>query len=269
MIRRTLSLLHSGGPAALIRAVERRMARHRLQSYRAAKPLVKGRRGLEIGGPSDLFAAGGPLPLYPLAGSLDNCNFSASTVWEGRIIEGQTFVYDRRRPPGRQFIAEAGDLEPIAANTYDFVLSSHTLEHAANPLRALRAWMRVLKDDGGLVLILPHYEGTFDHRRPVTTLQHLIDDEQRGTREDDLTHLDEILARHDLSRDPAAGDLSAFTARSMRNAENRCLHHHVFDTALVADMLGTAGLALEVIERLPPYHIVAVARPIAATGQGG
>ncbi len=222
---------------------------------------------MEIGGPSDLFAAGGPLPLYPLMARLDNCNFSATTVWEGQIREGLTFIYDSHRAPGRQYIAEAADLSLIAAKTYDVVLSSHTIEHSANPLRALREWLRVLKDDGALVLVVPHKDGTFDHRRPLTTLAHLIEDDTQGTSEDDLTHLDEILACHDLALDPAAGDAAAFAARSARNAENRCLHHHVFDTALVAEMLQAVGLEIAAIERVPPYHIIAVAQKVQPFGR--
>lgn len=243
-----------------MRAVGRRISSRRRESYRSARPLVSGRVGLEIGGPSDLFAAGGPLPLYPLMARLDNCNFSPTTIWEGEIREGLTFVSDPRRAPGRQYIAEAADLSPIAAKAYDVVLSSHTIEHCANPLRARREWVRVLKDDGALVLVVPHKDGTFDHRRPVTMLEHLIEDEAKGTTEDDLTHLDEILACHDLALDPAAGDAAAFAARSARNADNRCLHHHVFDTALVAAMLQAVGLQVDAIERVPPYHIIAVAR---------
>jgi SAM-dependent methyltransferase len=260
VIRKSLSVLQTRGPAGLIRAVGRRFSSRRLKSYRAARRLVSGKTGLEIGGPSDLFAAGGPLPLYPLVTSLDNCNFSATTIWEGQIREGLTFRSDARRAPGRQYIAEAANLSAIASGSYDVVLSSHTIEHSANPLRALREWLRVLKDNGGVVLVVPHKEGTFDHRRPLTTLEHLIEDEKRETKEDDLTHLDEILALHDLALDPGAGDARAFAARSARNAENRCLHHHVFDTTLVAEMLHLLGLQIDAIERVPPYHIVAVAR---------
>ena len=40
--------------------------------------------------------------------------------------------------PGYQYIAEANDLRMIESGTYHFVLSSHTIEHTAKPLRALR-----------------------------------------------------------------------------------------------------------------------------------
>lgn len=222
--------------------------------------LVKGANGLEIGGPSTTFRRGGCLPIYPYAANVDNCNFASTTIWEGKITAGRNFVFDARKPPGTQYISEATSLEGLDDKIYDFVLSSHTIEHTANPLRALREWVRVLRRDGVVVLLVPHRDHTFDHRRPVTALQHLIDDERAGKQEDDLTHLEEILSLHDLERDPLAGTSSQFRQRSERNFENRCLHHHVFDTALVAQAANE--LRLQILHLVPvrPHHIVLVAQ---------
>lgn len=191
-----------------------------------------------------MFGVNELLPVYRDVASLDNVNFSRQTVWEGSIESGNTFIFNPKRSPGRQFIAEASALIGIGAGSYDAVISSHTLEHAANPLATLREWMRVLKDGGSLVMVVPHKDGTFDHRRPVTTLAHLRADDRDGVDEDDQTHLAEVLALHDLDRDGGAGDRQAFEARSRRNHENRCLHHHVFDTALVIQMVDAAGLQI-------------------------
>jgi SAM-dependent methyltransferase len=195
---------------------------------------------------------------------LDNCNFSSQTIWEGRIAEDGAFLSDPLRPSGRQYIAEATDLREVADGSYDLVLSSHTLEHSANPLRALAEWRRVLADDGALIVVLPHKDGTFDHRRPTTTLEHLKDDERSGTDETDLTHLDEILELHDLARDPGAGDATSFEARSRDNATNRALHHHVFDTALAVAVLDDARFQIEAVEPVEPFDIFVVARKRAA-----
>lgn len=259
-IAKSLSLLKTRGPAGFVNAVGRHLLQRRLRCFPLVRTLLSGKNGLEIGGPSDLFARGGRFPLYAIVGSLDNCNFSRHTVWEGAIEEGATFTYDARHAPGRQYILEAVDLSPIPASRYDFVLASHTLEHVANPLRALREWRRTLKPGGVLVLVLPDKEETFDHRRRVTAIAHLIEDYEHGTGEDDLTHVPEILECHDLTRDPPAGDVAAFKARSEQNASNRCLHHHVFDGGLVTAAIEWTGLDLLAIEYAAPYHIVAVAR---------
>lgn len=224
------------------------------------KRLVAGKPALEIGGPTALFGRDSLLPVYAVIARLDNTNFSTQTIWEGTLRAGAPFHYDPRQPIGTQYIMEAADLATIDTGRYGVLLSSHTLEHVANPLPALREWRRVLNDDGVVVLVLPHKEGTFDHRRPVTTLAHLIHDEERGTTEDDQTHLPEILALHDLALDPQAGDRVAFSARSLRNAENRCLHHHVFDTRTAIEMVDRAGFQILEAEAALAHHIFIVAR---------
>ena len=226
----------------------------------AVRAAVLDRTGLEIGGPSGVFLARGILPAYPHAARIDNVNFAGVTAWETDLRDGGEFRFDERRPPGRQFLREATDLHDVPDSSYDFLLSSHCLEHVANPLAALREWRRVVRPDGRLVLILPDPRRTFDHRRPVTTLAHLQSDFDRHTGEDDLTHLEEILALHDLHRDVPAGTSEQFRARSLRNAENRCLHHHVFDSALQRAILEAAGWVVEATECVRPLHLVALAR---------
>jgi SAM-dependent methyltransferase len=263
MSNRLASVLKSRGLSGAIRAVAGRVFTPRARCFRESGPLLARKVGLEIGGPSSLFSRRGLFRVYAVVGGLDNCNFAPNTIWEGVIREGSTFRYDEHHEPGRQYILEASDLAGIPSNTYDFILSSHTLEHTANPLRALQEWLRVLKEHGLLVLVLPHKDGTFDHRRPVTPLAHLIEDFERGTTEEDLTHLPEILALHDLSRDPEAGEFADFKTRSERNVENRCLHHHVFDSAAVVRLIDHLGLELHAVEPVRPYHIFAVAEKLS------
>lgn len=242
--------------------ISRSLFAPKAHSFNSCEALLKDAAGIEIGGPSSIFSRKGLLPVYPIVDRLDNCNYSCTTVWGDITSEGVTYQYDDKHAPGYQYIAEQTDLSMISSGTYDFVLSSHTIEHTANPLRALHEWIRVLKETGVLVIIVPHKDGTFDHRRPVTLLEHLIDDFRNETAEDDLTHLPEILEFHDLARDPAAGDYVAFEERSKRNIENRCLHQHAFNTTLVVELLDHLGLQIHAIEPLRPSHIIAVAQKL-------
>lgn len=208
--------------------------RWRLPFRREYQAAVESKYGIEIGGPSSVFST--VLPLYQCVRGLDGVNFAADTVWEGHIQEGQTYRYFGDGA-GHQYISDATDLSQIPTAHYDFLLSSNCLEHVANPFKALLEWKRVIKPGGGFVLVLPNKDSNFDHRRPVTALSHLLDDFERDMGEDDLTHLEEILALHDLQRDPPAGDLEHFRQRSLQNLSNRTLHHHVFDAALIEAML--------------------------------
>ena len=199
---------------------------------------VAGRRGIEIGGPSLFFDIS--LPLYREVSSLDGVNFSRQTIWEGDIDASMDFCYRKKRL-GQQVIAEAADISTVESGSYDFVLSCHSLEHVANPLKALREWNRVLKPGGFLIIALPNKGSNFDHNRPTTLFSHLVSDEQSNIDERDLTHLPEILKLHDLKRDKAAGTFETFKNRSLDNFSNRGLHHHVFDQALLRECLSSTG----------------------------
>ena len=262
LLRRIHSKLKTEGLDGLLRVAYRRISPYRPPGFKLCTPLFENKVGLEIGGPSDMFKRKGSLPIYPVAGRIDNCNFGHQTVWEGSIKEGSTFRYDKNRPPGTQYVAEAGQLGDIASSTYDFVLSSHMLEHSANPLKALTEWIRVLKEGGLLVLLLPHRDTTFDHRRPITTLDHLIQDFEQGTTEADMTHLEEILKLHDLSKDPEAGTPEQFAERSRKNFENRCLHQHVFDTQLAVEVVNHSGLQILAVDAFRPDNILLMAKKI-------
>jgi SAM-dependent methyltransferase len=239
--------------------VMRRVFHRRVSSLKKFQADVDHKFGLEIGGPSSIFSATGALPIYRYMAGLDNCVFSSETVWEGSRAEGYTFAYHPGKKNGFNFIREATELTDIADHKYDFILSSHSLEHTSNPFKALKEWTRVVKNHGAFVVILPDYRRTFDHRRPPTPLRHMIDDYEKGTEEADLSHLSEILELHDLSLDPWAGTMENFRKRSLRNFENRCLHHHVFDEINSRELLAAAGLTIDVQELIGPNHIVMLA----------
>jgi len=230
----------------------------RVRCLDAVLPFVEGKAGLEIGGPSVVFEAGlRPLPIYPRVGSLDNCDLSSETTW---ATHAESYVFHPRKAPGRNIFRDASNLSSIADNAYDFVLSSHNLEHFANPIKALEEWKRVTRPGGALILVLPNYSKTFDRRRTPTTVDHMFEDFERGTGEDDLTHLPEILDKHDLIMDPGVGSAEAFRRRSLDNFNNRCLHHHVFDEANSRELLTRCGMEVLAVETAPTCHIFLLAR---------
>lgn len=231
----------------------------RAKSRRKFQTAVAGKAGLEIGGPSAVFGDFGELPLYRYVSSLDNCVYSEETIWEGQRSEGKTFQYHAGKPNGQNFICEATNLSSISDSSYDFLLSSHNLEHISNPIKALKEWIRVVRRNAPIIILLPDYRRTFDHNRRPTPVSHMLEDFILEKNETDLTHLDEILALHDLSRDRAAGGWVQFKERSLRNPENRCLHHHVFDENNSVELLGVVGLSVLAAEVSKPFHIIILA----------
>jgi O-antigen/teichoic acid export membrane protein/SAM-dependent methyltransferase len=240
--------------------------RRQLGSIADYRSHLQSKRGLEIGGPSAVLADTGPVPIYDILESLDNCSFSSSTIWTGEVKEGNTFFYHPGKQPGTQIICDATDMQPIKDSSYECVLACHCLEHVANPLRALAEWTRILKNDGLLLLILPHKDATFDWRRPTTPLAHMIEDYQNAMGEEDLTHLPEILELHDLSRDQKAGTKEQFRRRCLSNYLNRAMHHHAFDTKTALTTIDHIGLQIVRVDNLRPFHIIILAsrtdRPI-------
>lgn len=245
------------------RKVIERVWRPRCKCADLCRSYVGGGRGLEIGGPSRFFSGIGQIPLYDVAAQIDGLNFSSETVWATTSGEDQPFVFGKK-VLGRQFVREASHFPDIDTGTFDFVLSSQAIEHMANPLRGLCEWARVLREGGVLVLVVPHKDATFDHRRPVTTLEHILEDFSNDMGEDDETHIPEVLELHDFSRDFWACNREAFKIRCEDNMRNRCLHHHVFDTGLAVHMVDRAGFRVLAVEPAPSNNIVILCvKPLA------
>ncbi len=262
MLKNIIKKYKSRGLSGVVSTIKRRLLPPKIKSYEIAQKIVSSGSGFEIGGSSFIFTDGGLIPLYKHINSLDNCNFSGTTVWEGDISKKLEYKYHKSKPIGRQYILEATDLKDISDEKYDFVLSSHMIEHTANPIKTLKEWLRIIKADGHLVLVIPHKDGTFDHKRPTTTVEHMIEDYKNGTDEYDLTHLDEILEYHDLKLDPDAGTFEEFKTRSLKNYENRCLHQHTFTAPLVAELMDYLQVSIEAIESIAPTHILVLVKKV-------
>lgn len=221
---------------------------------------LDGAHGLEIGGPSALFRRDGLLPVYPRLASLDGVQVSgAHALWHGDLEEG---AYESGEPGlgGRLWLRDGSTLEHLPSAGYDALISSHVLEHIANPLRALEEWLRVLRPGGTFLIVLPHKQGCADHRRPTTPLEHLIDDRRADVGEDDLTHADEVIRLHDVDRDPPAGDRERLRRRVLDNHRVRALHHHVFTLPSTLRLLDHVGLRLLDADARWPHDIYVIAR---------
>lgn len=200
--------------------------------------IVTDKNGLEIGGPSSAFRDSG---IYKNIASLDNVVFAQQTVWAQFIDKSYNFFPGKS---GKVFEMDAVDLSTIPNESYDLLMSSHNLEHIANPLKAFKEWIRVVKKEGHIILILPEKSVCFDHKRNYTQFWVILDKFQRNIGEDNLESLPEILRLHDLLLDSPAGNFEQFTRRSLDNFKNRCLHHHVFNKDLVQSMCDFCNVKL-------------------------
>jgi len=210
---------------------------NKIKNYKKIKNLFSRKKGFEIGAPSMIFSKKGFIPIYNICENLDGGNFSTSTIWEGNINDKKGYLYpNNKNKIGHQYILDATNLDPIQDDSLDFVISSNCLKHIVNPLLAISEWLRILKSGRTLLIIVPDKNKCFDYKRSVTKMEHLINDLNNEVCEDDLTHLEEILELHDLTMDLPVGNKDDLKKRSLKNYENRGLHHHVFDIKLLRNI---------------------------------
>ena len=183
--------------------------------------------GVEIGGPSSTADI-----LYQNATIIDNIIFSKNTIWSSHTDE-YNYYHNKK---GKVIINDAVNISLVQNEVYDFVFSSHSLEHIANPLKAINEWLRIIKNGGYIIIIVPEKSYCFDHKRNYSKFSTLLSQYEKNVGEDDLSTLPEILLNHDLSMDGAAGDFEAFTKRSLDNLNNRCLHHYVYNDQLLIEI---------------------------------
>ena len=84
-------------------------------------------------------------------------------------------------------------LSSIADNSWDFVIANHMIEHCQNPIGALENFLRVVKPGGLIYMGVPDKRYTFDIGRPLTTLDHLIQDYKQGPEWSKLGHYEEYI----------------------------------------------------------------------------
>jgi SAM-dependent methyltransferase len=83
-------------------------------------------------------------------------------------------------------VVAPGDELPFEDDSYDFVFSSHVIEHFPDPIKALFEWVRVARRY--VVVIAPHRNRTFDIDNPLTTVDELVERHHRGFTSDEDRH---------------------------------------------------------------------------------
>ncbi len=88
-------------------------------------------------------------------------------------------------------IDDGETLPSIADASVDFVIANHMIEHCQDPISTIKHHLRVLKPGGILYMAVPDKRYTFDRDRPITSLEHLIQDYTEGPESSKYSHFDE------------------------------------------------------------------------------
>lgn len=216
---------------------------------------LKDKEGLEIGGPSIYLYPSG---IYTAPSKLDNVVFSENTLWNN-TVNNTDYTFNGKTTPGKVIISDIVNLEKIKNKSYDFIVASHILEHVVNPLKGISEITRILKDDGICILVLPWKEGTFDHKRPISSFSKLLDNYNKNR---DETYIDDYLPEikefYDISRDPGVVSMEHFLERCKNNYNNRALHVHVFDFDLIIQCLEYFNYKIIDTQLVKPYHQIVI-----------
>ena len=183
--------------------------------------LLDGLRGIEIGG-----SAHNPFGLNTL--NVDYCDRLDTPFKQAEIsLCGEALKVD---------IVAYGDDLPFKDKTFDFVISSHTIEHIFDPIKAMKEWIRVVKPGGIIFTIAPITSFVPGETRPTTTIEELIDRHNGVIKEDEIiqriadkNHDDNILGSEIVN-----GILY----------DTKHGHWTVFDTDLFSEMCAYLGVKI-------------------------
>ena len=131
------------------------------------------------------------------------------------------------------FVADGELLESIDDASQDFVIANHFLEHCQNPLLALENIFRVLKLEGILYLALPDKRYTFDQKRSLTPLEHLLRDYREGSDWSRIGHFREWVTLVNGVTDQEEAIRQADELMTM----NFSIHYHVWSQFEMLEML--------------------------------
>jgi SAM-dependent methyltransferase len=117
-------------------------------------------------------------------------------------------------------------LTTVADESQDFIIANHFLEHCEDPIGAIGSHLRKLKPGGILFYAVPDKRYTFDFRRPLTPLEHMISDHEQGPERSRGEHYEEWARLVDGRR--TASDL---------DAAGYSIHMHVWTQAEFLELL--------------------------------
>ena len=169
---------------------------------------------------------------------------------------------------------------PFLDASLDYVAASHVLEHCANPIKALTEWCRVLKPGGIAYIVVPDKRHTWDRARPITQIDHMLEDYKGETSDCDATHVDDFVYGidwqeifPDVKEDEIDSQRKAHSEnfkKEVSEGKEINIHFHVFDPSNFRQLLeSVSGIEyipiswhlLEYVERFPedcPHGILAI-----------
>lgn len=154
---KTLGLLRNRIHATVLRLGRRRFAQGCFQG-----------NGIEIG------ALDSPFPVSP----------GVSVTYVDRLNTDELCHHYPELNPNDlvpvELVDDGEQLSAVQSESQDFVIACHFLEHCQDPIGAINTWLRILRQGGIVLLVVPDKRFTFDRNRPITRLPHHLRDALEG-----------------------------------------------------------------------------------------
>ena len=124
-------------------------------------------------------------------------------------------------------IIDSGEtLSTLPDGLEDFVIAGQFLEHCQNPVRALVNMLRVVRNQGFILLTIPDKRFTFDKDRPITTHEHILDECLHGTAHTRREHFREWVMLSCNVRDEVEAEKTIDGVMET----DYSIHYHVWDS---------------------------------------
>jgi SAM-dependent methyltransferase len=126
-------------------------------------------------------------------------------------------------------------LSTIPDASQDFIVANHFLEHCEDPIGTIEVHLSKLRPGGILFYAVPDKRYTFDFRRPVTPLDHMIADHEQGperSRRDHYREWARLVTEDDASKAAKEATEEEFERRAVQLESDRySIHMHVWSQA--------------------------------------
>jgi predicted SAM-dependent methyltransferase len=142
-------------------------------------------------------------------------------------------------------IGNAQDLSALSDDSVDFVIANHLFEHLDNPIKGLKEMVRVLRPGGVLYLALPEPRATFDSKRDLTSVKHLLRDYRRGPKHSRKAHFTEWVKKVEWFLEGGQVDDIRARVRYLSDMDYS-IHYHVWRPDTFMDFLSAARTVSEI-----------------------
>ncbi|HEX3240774.1 MAG TPA: methyltransferase domain-containing protein [Solirubrobacterales bacterium] len=160
-------------------------------------------------------------------------------------------------------------LTTIPAESQDFIIANHFLEHTENPIGTIEGHLGKLKPGGVLFYAVPDKRFTFDFRRETTPLEHMVADADQGPERSRAQHYEEwcrFVIGHE-SGDEVPSDEWVTQRAAQLDEMGYSIHMHVWTQAEFLDLIleirrrTGAGFDIEAAARVGIEFVVVLRKP--------